>query len=121
LRPVTVGDQWVFVVSVGDYHVGDMVCSPSQECHKVVGVVLSQPLQLSKRQDGGQEIALQIDGSWSASYAVGTEFATEVDPNVERTNPVPVTTNSQFFDWSSDASTMAASFAVFFALLALLM
>jgi len=104
LEPVQLGDSWIYVVDLGVYSVGDLVCSPSGECKKVVGGEITANKRASSQK-------LLVASAWSNTYPAGTLFTTAVDPNVARAAQIPVTQETQAStSWdSSDASLLAAS------------
>jgi len=112
LQAVAVGDSWIYVVDVGCYSVGDLVCSPSGECKKVTGGII----ETNKRS---VTYKLTVNSAFGSSYPAGTVFTTTVNANEPRAAQIPVTTETpaSTSDMGSDASLLVASSVVLLAAL----
>jgi len=131
LVPLAIGDRTIWVVNLGSYSEGDMVCVPNGQCKKIVGAAIAGPS--FKRAVADKYIT--IEEGFSSAWGPGTVLTTIVDPNVERAEPIQVVTEetatkptyqptlaseSQSDMSSENAAPVLMASAVVLALLALL-
>jgi len=103
LKKVNLGDDFVYVVDIGGYAVGDQVCI-NGNCRKILKGQVGDI-----DGDGTVDNVLIVDAAFATEAPVMFEALTVVDPNVERES-IPITRSDEPIH--SGASVMVASIAL---------
>jgi len=82
LKAVSVGDDFVYVVDLSNYVIGDLVCF-NGNCHSVTGGVVGDV-----NQDGVIDNVMYVSPPFGQSYPPNTMFVSNIDPNTPR---IPLT------------------------------
>jgi len=84
LKAVTVGSDYIYVVDLSNYVVGDLVCF-NGDCHTVTGGIIGD-----LDGNGVLDNVLTVSPPFTQNYAANSFISTNVNPNTQRTALIPV-------------------------------